>query len=152
MGTGQADVDGLYGVYMQSDDPTDPKSGVDDCRLEIEDMVAWLDDAESGNPFDAGNRRFLKLNFIAWWGYSPLITPILFTTLSDYSYAMGIDLELELSAGVNPSCPLYDNISETYSGGNIVMEITEWWPYSTKSGDPAWDSTTGLPLNGGPGA
>ena len=32
------------------------------------------------------------------------------------------------------------------------VKATEWWPYATNSGDPAWGATTGLPVNGGPAA
>lgn len=42
-----------------------------------------------------------------------------------------------------------------YSSGvtpNLTITATAWWPYATKSGDPAWDTATGDPINGGPGA
>ena len=44
----------------------------------------------------------------------------------------------------------------TMFGGSIsgtpTITATEWWPYKTTAGLPAWDTATGAPINGGPGA
>ena len=34
----------------------------------------------------------------------------------------------------------------------ITFTATEWWPYKTTAGSPAWDTATGDAINGGPGA
>lgn len=35
---------------------------------------------------------------------------------------------------------------------SFAATVTEWYPYATSTGAPAWSSTTGAPINGGPGA
>lgn len=38
------------------------------------------------------------------------------------------------------------------TGHAASIEITEWFPYATTAGAAAWNTTTGSPSNGGPGA
>lgn len=40
----------------------------------------------------------------------------------------------------------------TWTAGIYTVKVVEWYPYATAGGDPAWDSATGAPINGGPGA
>lgn len=40
----------------------------------------------------------------------------------------------------------------TISAATVTVEITEWFPYKTTAGAPAWNTSTGEPVNGGPGA
>lgn len=42
--------------------------------------------------------------------------------------------------------------TETFVSCDIAMIPTKWHAYKTTAGDPAWDTATGLPVNGGPGA
>jgi hypothetical protein len=35
---------------------------------------------------------------------------------------------------------------------SLTITATEWFPYQTSAGDPAWNTATGAPANGGPGA
>lgn len=46
----------------------------------------------------------------------------------------------------------YKRDEVTISGVSIALTVVEWFPYATKAGDPAWNTTTGAPANGGPGA
>lgn len=34
----------------------------------------------------------------------------------------------------------------------LTVSVTEWFPYATKNGSAAWNTSTGAPANGGPGA
>jgi hypothetical protein len=67
-----------------------------------------------------------------------------------------LKFSLKLSGGVLLSCDLYTSSGygpNTITGGSdFILEATRWWPYATNSGAAAWDETTGLPVNGGPGA
>lgn len=79
------------------------------------------------------------------------------TDLSDFSVpdAMACFYTLRLSSG-DLTAQLYleaSGIPTAIGGGDDIMhEATEWWPYATSAGLPAWDTTTGLPINGGPDA
>jgi hypothetical protein len=62
--------------------------------------------------------------------------------------------ELEIPGGSPLQFPFAHIGSETIgsvTSATASIEITGWFPYATKGGDPAWDATTGGPLNGGPG-
>jgi hypothetical protein len=70
----------------------------------------------------------------------------------------GAAVRLNMVSG-SPSARLctpiaYGDTTDGYvtTASDFVFEATEWWPYATTAGLPAWDTTTGLPLNGGPGA
>jgi hypothetical protein len=65
-----------------------------------------------------------------------------------------INLKIELSK-TEIEIPLYrsDNFpTPDLSSEDFVIKAFEWWPYATTNGDPAWDSTTGEPINSGPGS
>lgn len=112
--------------------------------------------------FAATNKFYLEFEFF-WFDYPPYAGWGGGTNIYDGQSGYG-----DFSATAIPqclytirlktgdvSCQIYmldagDNTSVT--GSDIVHEAIEWWPYKTKAGLPAWDSTTGLPLNGGPGA
>jgi len=68
------------------------------------------------------------------------------------SVLTSVNFKLKLSDGSTPSCPLYNTGAAFTSGTDFVLEAKKWWPYATTTGDPAWDTATGLPINGGPGA
>lgn len=38
------------------------------------------------------------------------------------------------------------------TAATCAVTIEEWWPYATSAGAAAWNTTTGAPVNGGPGA
>lgn len=42
--------------------------------------------------------------------------------------------------------------SRTPDSSSMTITATEWFPFKTTAGDPAWNAATGLPVNGGPGA
>ena len=123
--------------------------------------VAFVDNAGNGNPFDPANDLYVGMIFslgcdsvivttdidAAWGVGSPPVAP---------PVAAGADFEIELSDSV-VSCPLYweDIQSGAYNTTltpvtNFRLKATEWWEYADKAGAPAWDSTTGLPIHGGP--
>jgi len=62
-----------------------------------------------------------------------------------------IEIDLVLSSG---TYPIIGYVTSTVPPLTAYMTITatEWHPYATKSGAPAWDVATGQPINGGPGA
>lgn len=61
-----------------------------------------------------------------------------------------IPAALELSAETySITASINSSVAHT---GMVTLTATEWFPYATTTGDPAWDTATGLPINGGPGA
>lgn len=42
--------------------------------------------------------------------------------------------------------------ADSISGASASITITEWYPYATNAGTPAWDTATGLNANDGPAA
>lgn len=61
-----------------------------------------------------------------------------------------IDAQLVLSCGAFPiKCGVEGAV---VSAASLTIEATEWWPYKTTAGADAWNTTTGAPANGGPGA
>lgn len=65
---------------------------------------------------------------------------------------------MRLADDIDLTCPIYVELwpvgtGFAFVGGeDFIHEAQEWFPYKTKADLPAWDYTTGLPLNGGPGA
>lgn len=55
----------------------------------------------------------------------------------------GVPIPLKLYAGLTPG---------SAESATCVITATEWFPYATTTGAAAWDTTTGAPANGGPGA
>jgi len=62
-----------------------------------------------------------------------------------------LDVPLSLASGVF-NIKAHVAVQEPFVSASLTITATEWHPYATKSGDPAWDILTGLPINGGPGA
>jgi hypothetical protein len=107
--------------------------------------VAWVDVSGSGNPLDSANKRFLGVKFLSLWN---LMTGI-FTDKNIYSggpvLPAGAKFKFKLSGGSTIECPIYSDEAPS-AASDIVMEATEWWPYATTTGGPAWGQSTGLPL------
>lgn len=61
------------------------------------------------------------------------------------------DASLVLASGTFP-IPLIADWDGAHAPASSSMTITatEWFPFECKDGDPAWDTTTGLPINDGP--
>jgi hypothetical protein len=117
--------------------------------LHIHDTIAFVDNDESGDPFSPANDMYLRPEF------SVEGSTIRITTIAADLDPAGCDLVLELSGDKTLRCPLYFGDSlflvSSFSGTDFVLTATKWWPYGA-SGDERWDSTTGEPINGGPGA
>jgi hypothetical protein len=74
---------------------------------------------------------------------------------SEYTSRIEGVFEIELSNNDVISIPGF--VNESIIGATEVItpfrvKATEWWPYATTAGDPAWNAETGLPVNGGPAA
>lgn len=65
-----------------------------------------------------------------------------------------IDVQIILQSGTfTVRASALGSGSETIVGTpTLSFTATEWFPYATTTGDPAWDTTTGEAINGGPGA
>lgn len=100
-----------------------------------------------GNPTNPDNRIFVGMGF-------GVNSSFYISSLKSGGYALiGATLRIVLGGGDTLILPLYADTSGGYTySGSITVTATKWWPYKTTAGDPAWDSTTGLPINGGPGA
>jgi hypothetical protein len=106
--------------------------------------VAWIDDNESGNPFDPENRRFVGFQFnnIANFGDTNYLTTVSFG--AEYLTDTGRTIILALASGT-VSCPIYayGSYDATWSGG-FTLTPTKWWPYAKGSpAEPVWDAETG---------
>jgi hypothetical protein len=73
---------------------------------------------------------------------------------SEYSTRLEGAFEIELSNNDVISIPGFSVLS--VGDAEVItpfrVKATEWWPYATTTGQPAWDAETGAPINGGPGA
>lgn len=82
---------------------------------------------------------------------------------ADYVFSIGtidaggsyllFDIDLVLSTGTHQ----IQGIATTFAGSSVTaaaltLTATEWFPFRTAAGDPAWNTATGAPINGGPGA
>lgn len=85
-------------------------------------LVADFAVMDAGNTDTGGTPEYTTASLILKAGTFTL--PVIFTTI----YGTGI------------------------VSSNLTMTATKWFPYATAEGDPAWDTATGLPINGGPGA
>jgi hypothetical protein len=55
------------------------------------------------------------------------------------------------SGDFNIEC--YTTIQTDYvTSSEFTITAVEWFPYATSTGQPAWDTATGAPINGGPAA
>lgn len=111
--------------------------------IEFSGLIALVGDID--DLYNPANRLFLGLRFNAYWAFGYMSSGQFFPGANTTSarYVM------RLSSG-DLSCPL--NSDYATLSGDIVHTATEWFPYSTKAGLPAWDAATGLPINGGPSA
>jgi hypothetical protein len=48
--------------------------------------------------------------------------------------------------------PTPEESGRSFSGYSCSVTAVEWFPYATSTGQPAWDTSTGAPINGGPAA
>jgi hypothetical protein len=109
--------------------------------------------AEADHPFDPASRLFLLVNF-------ELRDTNLFVDTycgpfneGDFdNVETGADLIIRLSDGDIKLRLLAPDFRDTTAAADIVIKPLQYWPYSTTTGDPAYDSTTGEPINGGPAA
>ena len=63
------------------------------------------------------------------------------------------DADLVLASGTFPiKCGFEAFGSADVTSASLTITASEWFPYKTTVGDPAWDTATGAPINGGPGA
>lgn len=119
--------------------------------------VAWIDENNSGNPFDPLNKLYLGLKFNitnSFSGTSGLFSHSTFIeSLEAPVSAKLADLKLKLSDGSFVTAPIYGSERELgfvaptiATATDWVFEATEWWPYKLKNGSPAWNTTTGAPL------
>lgn len=129
--------------------------GDTDVALSFSKQVAWVDTDGSGNPFSAGNDRYLPI----WFRLNTDEAGLTFQSglgfhLNSESIpeSSPCDLEIVTSSGsirvplfFKPDFGYLDSVTE--SGEDFVIEITEWWPYAKDSpAVPVWDSATGVKL------
>jgi hypothetical protein len=129
-------------------------------RLEIYPEVAWVDENESGNPFDPANTLYLKLRF-GLLGTAGPYDVVALDSMPDSefrSFTEATDLVFQLA---NSTCSAKLYFYNEYDGEDaaifasaspFVVTAKSWWPYATKAGVDAWSPTTGAPANGGPAA
>lgn len=88
---------------------------------------------------------FVDENGFYWlaWRCELLVPPY----VSNTGYVNDITASLVLATGTY-SIPMVT--SSDYS--LVTLTATAWLPYKTTAGEAAWDTATGLPINGGPGA
>ena len=152
----------VYGIWSD----TSYFDSYSETSLNIGDKVVFIDTTGSGDPYDSGNSLYISIYSDAWVGDGGGTGVLYLSSIEDDSgffpntnMSAGINLTLELSNSVTVSCPLYfdeDIIPDggfgyTIAGTDFIIEATEWWPYADNAGLPAWDSTTGLTVNGGAG-
>jgi len=102
--------------------------------LEIEFSGYW-DDGGGGLYWSLGTNKDI------WGGHGGALTEV-----------CKYKIRLAPNDGSNDvECPIYHpDYGYSYAGEDFIHEAKEWWPYKTKSGEPAWDSVTGVAINGGP--
>lgn len=72
------------------------------------------------------------------------------------TYGIGGDSEyfsgqLILKSGTFPTAMQVSSYNgSTSTGSSFTATATEWFPFATSAGLDAWDTATGLPINGGP--
>ena len=155
--------------FYSEDDPSDaspslyaieasPEDGYSSCDaiLDIHETVAFIDNDTSGDPLSPANDLYIRPLFrVRAPGFD--LRNNSSNEFGDPLAAAGIDLVLELSDSKTLQCPLYYAssvffIESVIASSDFVLKANKWWLYATKNGDPAWDETTGAPINGGPGA
>jgi len=63
-----------------------------------------------------------------------------------------IDASIVLSSGTFPVAVIAESAGGQPTSSSLTLTATEWFPFATTAGAAAWDTTTGAPANGGPGA
>lgn len=138
----------FYGIYNPYAVSTSYEPA--NITVEITGKVAFLDDNGSGDPMDSGNKLYLGVELKGGIQSADVFsTDSDYDTISSMMYA-GVDMVFKLSNS-SPSCPIYhtDNGDSFPAGTNFTLEAKKWWEYADSNGDPAFDSTTGAPINEG---
>jgi len=119
----------------------------------ISRYVAYTD---ADSPFDPAAKLYLGIRFDCLTDYGELELTVSKETggYGTTALATPVKLKFKLSGSDMPECVIgaAGAVPETVTGTDFILKATEWWPYATTTGDPAWDTATGLPINGGPGA
>lgn len=120
-------------------------------RLEVYPEVAWVDENESGNPFDPANKMYLKLRFgvLGTGGYEGIYLDTI-AGAGGYSYQEATDLVFGL-AETSTTAKLYAHngidLGIYSSSTPFTVTAQEWWPYAKNSpAVPVWNSNTGALL------
>lgn len=139
-------------LYSGSDAVTpvygfDTDSGtIAELNIESPTEVAYIGDS----PYDAGATLYARFQMVVSADYAG---SRFLDTYKDFfadPVLAPVDLTIELSNSTL-SIPLYRESEETLSyDEDFVFTVKKWWEYADNAGLPAWDSTTGLPINGGP--
>lgn len=68
-------------------------------------------------------------------------------------YVQVFDADLILFAGTFPiKVGVPYSIGDTFVASHLTLTASKWHPFATTTGSDAWNTTTGAPANGGPGA
>lgn len=124
-----------------------------DAALIISRYVAYTD---ADHPFDPSAKLYLGIRFevLTDSGELQLTTAKVTGTYGATAIESSVKLKLKLSGEAMPECVIgaagYG--TEPVTGTDFILAAKEWWPYATTTGSAAWDTTTGLPANGGPSA
>jgi hypothetical protein len=119
-------------------------------RLEIYPEVAWVDESESGNPYDPLNKLYLKMRFGVLGTASPGDVVGLDTAPdSGYSdFVDACDLVFQLASSTTTAKIYFYNLPENVTldyAEDFIITAQEWWPYAKPAG-PVWNSATGAKL------
>lgn len=131
-------------------------SGQSSVNCAFNGRVAYVDNANNGDPFDPSNQIFLGLEFTAMVFYYPLVAVVGTNNNLPYvgSYDSFTTLEFNFGDSGIPAatCKLYlfNDIGELTVLEPFVYTATKWWPYANSDGTPVWDSTTGKKINNTP--
>lgn len=149
-----------------ADDPnstygTDPKwfnAGGGGCRAEVRlsGRIAVVRANPGDSIFTATTRLFIEVEFY-FYDYNPIINFGGTTNLTTFgpNVVHVCDYLIRMNSGILRA-PFYFGTAGSVVGSHVGVDFThdytETWPYKTTAGDPAWDTATGAPANGGPGA
>jgi hypothetical protein len=130
----------LYGITSTNSSG----SGIE-VILTVQNQIACI-----GTPFSQGTRYFLKAEFSVISGIR--LSTKQFSGSSASSKKMRINTGTSFCEADLFVAPFDSGVISGDASDNFVFEPSEWWPYATTTGDPAWDEESGEPINGGPGA
>ena len=150
---------GEYSIYGKDEDLVNSVFGAEIVCF-IKNTVAFIDTTGTGDPYDSGNSIYLGIHFEAapddGFGGRRISTNTQNLDSGDPTADSGANLVFEL-AKTSPTAKIYAQLSSAGSGStglanpvDYILKAQKWFEYATKSGDPAWDEDTGLPINGGP--